>query len=53
VQSVVNGTSSAFTYGVDGLRRSSTVTPSGGSATTTRYAYDGTMMVRSLGADAR
>ena len=40
------GTASTFTYGADGFRRSETVTPSGGSAVTTRSVYDGTMLVQ-------
>ncbi len=33
------GTTSTYTYGSDGLRRSSTVTPADGSSTATCYAY--------------
>ena len=36
----VNGTTSSFTYGADGLRRSSTV-----NGVTTDYAYDGQTLV--------
>ena len=42
----MNGSLSTFTYGADGLRRTSTVTPTGGSAVTTRNVYDSTMMVQ-------
>ena len=44
----LSGSTSTYIYGADGLRRTSTVTPTGGSAVTTRNVYDGTMMVREI-----
>ena len=38
-----NGTTSTFTYGADGLRRSSTV-----NGVTTYYAYDGQTLIREM-----
>jgi len=43
VSCTANGVTSAYTYGADGLRRSSTV-----NGVTTYYVYDGTMLVREM-----
>jgi len=41
-----SGTTSTFTYGADGLRRSSTVTPATGPVVTTAYVLDCEMLVQ-------
>jgi len=48
VSCTMNGTTSTYTYGADGLRRSSTV-----NGVTTYYVYDGTMMVREMKQNAQ
>jgi len=48
VSCTANGTTSTYTYGADGLRRSATV-----NGVTTYYVYDGTMMVREMQQNAQ
>ncbi len=48
VSCTANGTTSTYTYGADGLRRTSTV-----NGVTTYYVYDGTMMVREMQKNAQ
>ncbi len=48
VSCTANGVTSTYTYGADGLRRSSTV-----NGVTTYYVYDGTMLVREMQQNAQ
>jgi len=48
VSCTANGVTSMYTYGADGLRRSSTV-----NGVTTYYVYDGTMLVREMQQNAQ
>jgi hypothetical protein len=43
-----NGTTSAFTYGSDGLRKRGIVTATDGGKTQTDYVYDGSMQVEEI-----